>query len=752
MNSAASLGVPGGWITALLLAILLVALVVRELRALAAETRRERRRALLALRIATAATVWLLAVQPRWLEDRLERSTGRLAVLFDASRSMQVRDGAATRGAAASQLAARWRDGAGAAEAEVHTFGAVSRPSTLARVAEALDAREDDTRIGAAVRAQIEGTAIAAIGAAPSAGASTADIGAVVVVSDGADHEAGLRAETFARSGVKVHAVALGGRAALRDDAIASVQADATAFLRQTARVRVLVRSTSGGPIPVSLRRNTTVLREVVVEVPAGGEAAVELPFTADALGRAAFTVSIPIAESDDVPENNERAFLVRVVRDKLRVLLVCGRPSTDERFLRAFLKRDPSIDLISFFILRSACDLTMSSSRELALIPFPTEELFSEHLGSFDIVLFQNFDYAPYQMAEYLPSIHDYVARGGSFGMLGGELSFAGGAYAETAIADVLPVVVPPTSTPETEAIDTATFRPEVAPELARHPLVMLQPDRAQSAAAFRALAPLHGVNVVRGLRGDSRALLVHPTLRDASGKPHPVLAVGTMGKGRTLALMSDESWRWGMATAGATGDASAYDRFWDRTLRWLARDPALDPAQLSTDRSSYGPRGRAAVEVLLRDARYEPIADRAVSVVVRRDDAEVARVSARTDGEGNAHVELVAPTSPGAYRAVAEVDGVTLAEDVFLVETGGEELADPRARPEFLRALAEATGGSYYASPDDAPALARFDATRTRSLGIREYAPFSTWPMALFAALLFAAEWLMRRRWGRA
>ena len=48
------------------------------------------------------------------------------------------------------------------------------------------------------------------------------------------------------------------------------------------------------------------------------------------------------------MPENNKRAFLVRVTRDKLRVLLVAGQPSWDERFLRAFFKRDPAIDLIS--------------------------------------------------------------------------------------------------------------------------------------------------------------------------------------------------------------------------------------------------------------------------------------------------------------------------------------------------------------------------------------------------------------------
>ena len=37
--------------------------------------------------------------------------------------------------------------------------------------------------------------------------------------------------------------------------------------------------------------------------------------------------------------------------------------------------------------------DLPLSSSDELSLIPFPTRELFEQHLKSFDVVVFQNFD-----------------------------------------------------------------------------------------------------------------------------------------------------------------------------------------------------------------------------------------------------------------------------------------------------------------------------------------------------------------------
>ena len=129
-----------------------------------------------------------------------------------------------------------------------------------------------------------------------------------------------------------------------------------------------------------------------------------------------------------------------------------------------------------------------------------------------------------------------------------------------------------------------------------------------------------------------------------------------------------------------------------------------------------------------------------------------ELARRQAQTDREGEARASFTLPSRPGAYRVRARLggrDGV-LAEEWLVVEAGGDELADPRADVETLRALASRTEGRFVASPEDAPELAAFDTTRRRALGTAELAPLAG-PLG-FALLvgLFFAEWLLRRRWG--
>ena len=225
---------------------------------------------------------------------------------------------------------------------------------------------------------------------------------------------------------------------------------------------------------------------------------------------------------------------------------------------------------------------------------------------------------------------------------------------------------------------------------------------------------ALVDGLNVVARLQNEGQRLLEHPSRRDDDGQPLPVLATGTFGRGRVLALMTDTSWRWGITTGGGTGDSSAYDRFWDTTMRWLARDPLLDPARLSTDRERYGPTSALRVEAVLRDLAYQPFADERIALrVLDARSAVVTELEARTDTDGVLRGELLAPADPGGYRVVAErlapsdgrvsrrlppdapgSDARRLAEEVFVVELGGDELADPRVRPELLRELAKKSG----------------------------------------------------------
>lgn len=728
-------GIPGGAPAALVLGIALLVFGILGSRSRAISL--PRRLTLLLLRWLSIAALFLLAAQPSFWGERVKKQPGVRAILVDASQSMGIAIDGPSRAERVQKLVSRWAKSEAGKQARWYSVDEGLVPLEVST----LEKREPSFR----------GAASNLLTAVQELEENVPDLGAIVLLSDGADTSGQALPSNLT---VQTHSVSVADPRALRDDAIARLHADELAFLHGEAKVQATLRSTGLGArkLTVSLVRGATTLASQVVDVEADGEASVELAFTPEALGREVYTLQVSTDAQDDVPENNSRVFLVRVTRERLRVLHVSGRPSWDQRFLRGFLKRDPSIDLVSFFILRSVHDLTMSDPSELALIPFPTDELFRQHLTSFDLVILQDFDYAPYQMAPYLPLIREYVGQGGGLAMIGGSLSFDGGGYAETPLAEVLPVRVRPTD-PSGAAIIDGEFQPQLASALMHHPLLALSADAAQTRATFQRLAPLEGANRLLGVNARSVALLEHPSERLSDGSRMPVLAVGSFGKGRTLALGTDTSWHWSMPTAGRGGDPATYDRFWDRVVRFLTRDPLLDPSSVQTTRVQVGQKARLEVIGVARDEQYLPIGGSDVELVVRsRDGVERSKVPARTDSLGQLSASFEGPIDVGVYEVLLMHEGKILASSPFLVELSGEELSAPQARPKWLRELSALKGGRFIASPEDAPALESLDATRTESLGIERSAPFGEPLWALLLLLLVCLEWGLRRLWGEA
>ncbi|MFT5357325.1 MAG: putative membrane protein [Polyangiales bacterium] len=715
-----SFGVPGGAWTATILGIALLIVCILEHQRLGGVPIVSRRRVLRSLRWCSALVAWLVAVQPTQTGPQMHESEGRVVLLIDDSRSMSIATNGQPRSSFVPELRERWER---SSFVDVRRLAAEMSPVPAG---EELTFEGGDSRIGDALQSL----------------RSEGNVGLVVLVSDGAETGA-----DFALDGDPLQRIITvpAGPREIRDDAIASLEADPIAFLRQPALIRVRVRRLGArGTIPVQLIHDGVVVQERVATVDDAGEGEVVFSFVPRALGRDVFRVAIPLAEEEAVSENNTRDLMVRVMRDRLRVLLVAGRPTWDVRFLRAFLERDPSIDLISFFILRTTADMANADPDELALIPFPTDELFREHLGSFDVIFFQDFDFEPYDMASYLPGIARYVERGGSFAMIGGIGSFGSGKYASTPLASVLPVEFDDVSRPE-RGVRSEHFAPQLADAFAQHPMIRLVDDVGANAALWSGLAPLAGVNRLRSAKENAQVLLRHP--RDGT----PVLASASVEEGRVIAFAADSSWRWGMTSAGETGDASVHARFWDRTLRWLARDPVLEPARITSDQERYSPGARMEIRGVLRDARYASLPrDQEITLEVRLDQDVVESRRIDLDAGDAFSLSIEAPQAPGVYHLVAHSPGGDLVKEPFVVDGSGVELADVRVRREYLAGIAEASGGETM-EPDDLPSdPALLDRTQRTVRGSVRRAVFANPLLVTALVFLLGASWWTRRRWG--
>ena len=254
-----------------------------------------------------------------------------------------------------------------------------------------------------------------------------------------------------------------------------------------------------------------------------------------------------------------------------------------------------------------------------MSLIPFPYKEIFDEQLKSFDLLIFDNFNFKPYWVEPYLPGVRAYIEAGGALAMVGGDLSFASGLYGESALHDVLPVDLAGIPRDGAAAFTTDTFRPRLTAEGRTHPVTSLSLDEKTNESRWAALPPLVGINRVAGLRPGAHALLVHPSQKSGDGKPAPVLATADVGKGRTLALLTDSAWNWGFRGRRPGDDGRAFQRFWESAIRWLVRDPALTPLRIDLDKAEYRRGQTVSPRVRTLRADYTPAASVDVALELR-------------------------------------------------------------------------------------------------------------------------------------
>ena len=715
-----------------------------------------RRAPLIVLRVAAALTALVVFLEPAVELRQVAREPNRVALVIDDSRSMALRD--LPRGPTRTERARAMLDASADAFAswrrlhqlDIYTFSDVLAATSLEAVART-EPRGDATLIRKAleaVRARYDGR----------------DLAGVVLISDGAatgdlDDKGDGTIRDFLRSlDTRIH-TATPVRPGLRDVAVRQVLADEFAFVRTVVRIEAVLRSTGYGPrrVLVNLAADGQIARQKYVDLPPDGTATVVFEVTPPRVGRYLYEISTPVAEDEAVPSNNSRAFVLRVIRDKIRVLQVAGAPSWDVRATRAMLEDNPNVDLISFFILRTQDDISLVPSDEMSLIPFPTRELFEQQLPSFDVIIMQNFEFLPYGLGEYLENIRAYVDGGGGLAMLGGAMSFSSGGYYGTPVARALPVDL---LDPYARAlVDTTEFAPTLTEAGKSHPVTALRYAIADNLAAWKALPPLEGVNLVLGAKADATVLAVHPRLRTGGGAPMPVVVAGEHGKGRSLAITTDSLWRFGFVAAARPGDdGRQYTRLWENAIRWLIQDPDLRNLHVDTDAVEYVPGAAVRVNLRLLGRDYQPLPAGKVTLRWRLGANPTAavpvgatEVTVGDDGTGSFDLQGLVP---GAYRveATATVAGKEVAAgDIFLVRDATAELDEPTGDLVRLAAIAAGSGGRALGPVDALPADLGFDPPRVVRVDRRADVELWSRPLLIvLLLLLLGSEWLLRQRSG--
>ncbi|WP_411817340.1 hypothetical protein [Hyphococcus sp. DH-69] len=389
-------------------------------------------------------------------------------------------------------------------------------------------------------------------------------LGGVFVITDGQTVDAGEIA-SMTSVDAPIHVLTTGSETET-DRKITLINAPRYGIVRQSVRVSFQIDDFSRDDIVVSDRNSSVVTlrvngEEVLSEaVPLGTEAGFDVPLNRP--GRTIIELEAEERSGELTTRNNIAVLPITAVRDRLRVLLISGEPHPGERVWRNLLKSDPAVDLVHFTILRPIDKNDGTPVDELALIPFPQDELFIDKLDEFDLLIFDRYTYRGVLSSFHFDNIARFVDNGGAVLIASGPeyngpLSLA----MRRNLSFILPAL------PTGPAVETA-FRPLVSDIGKRHPVTADLDDEDIWGRWLRLMPVTH-------LRGET--LLTGPN-------DEPLLILDRIGEGRVGLFLSDHVWLWARGFDGGGPHASLLRHI----AHWLMKEPELEEEALNLSDSA--------------------------------------------------------------------------------------------------------------------------------------------------------------------
>lgn len=582
----------------------------------------------------------------------------------------------------------------------------------------------------------------------------------VMLFSDGADlgeeptEVSPDISKTLAFFGTPIHTFQAGTNENFKDLGIEKLDAPDFGFIHQEVNLSVDIIASSMGNknIPLVIKEGERVLVSKTLEIREGQTRyKIHLQFVPGEVGKKNYTLSLPLFAGESIAINNRKEFQIKVIRDRIRVLLLNGRPSWDARFLREVLINNPKVDLLSFFILRTLNDDVQASMSEVSLIPFPSNLLFTDYLSSFDLVIFQNFKYAPFIDEKYLQNIKKYVHKGGAFIMIGGDLSFQGGGYDRTPVEDILPVRIQKKS----GLFLHDEFAAHVDKKLIHHPILHLEKNKDLNYEAWATMPKLNGLNIGLEPVEDAQVLVSYKKDKDQTAS-HPILALRKSGSGRVLILATDSSWNWNFRRVGQGGSGRYYQHFWNNIIAWMMDEPETHLIKIETDKEKYQEKEQVLIKIKILGDDYNPVPNTEIDLVLHSisKKQELSRHKLKTDKLGVADFEFI-PRSEGFYSARVhrtDKEQDSGKEVRFSVAAQNAEFEKPLINSLLLQTMAQVTAGMYRILDEQAdltehqfPSPKIRAKTKTKTISLWD----SWWSYAMIVGFLLV-DWWMRRKSG--
>ena len=741
---------------------------------------------LIAMRVCAASILLCCLLAPVIIEKKDITPPTHLSILVDTSKSMNLVD-ASTRDTSVSRLSQvnqllfngqkRFlQDLRDRFEVHLYPFDTGLHQNVLLPKdldAEALPAFEPNGALT---------DIAAAIGEAAAAwkGQNTAGI---LLITDGGHNSGQFPVEDVTALNVPVYAIGVGSVEPPKDIQIQHIDYTPIAYTNHESIIRVTVVQTgyTGKTTRLSLREMT---RKTLVDTAtltfnqssnatptsATTKQVVELKLTPQLEGNFQYTVELPVLDGELTEANNQKTFAVKVVKAKLNVFYLEGRPRWEYTYLKRALQRDPDIEATCAILLKNKSKRFPPTNSVLSRLDgyypqtTPTSEtpIFPEtqtQLSKYDVLILGDLGEEHLTTTQQRAIVDFVEVQGKPVIFLPSRRMLGMNGLRNTELAQLLPIEIPRNGC---RRHDTE-FIVQPTPSGMFHPMLQLMDAQqtqtstlaSNNAAAWRNMPALSRSFSGFRLRGGATPLM-------ETGRGAPILILQRTGLGKSLLIAAEGLWNWdfGVNTFKDTTYQDRYSRFWAQVLRWMATNTDDEKLHLTTDADSYAIGDTATVTAYLYSEAYRATqTDATVQFEVVPPEGATFQLQIRGITEtatdtGNLYSAQFSLLQNGTYRirATARTANQTLGEDRIDIHVHPQlaELEAPQLNEDLLKKLTSETNGTYFAMAD-AEALPQNVAKIQNSVFVDAERELWSHPLILIAVVgLLGTEWFLRKRIG--
>ena len=555
------------------------------------------------------------------------------------------------------------------------------------------------------------------------------NISSIVIVSDGVINDGSDPLQNAIKLNIPIYTVGIGDSAERNDVEVKNVLSNELIYAQSPTSIVASIANTgfANKNVSVSLYEDNVITAQENISLSPDGIQNVDFTYIPKTSGEKKLSVVVSNTPGEFTFANNRKVFYIKVLSNKLKVLLIAGSLSPDVSFIKSSIKSDQNLSISSItqvsrdkFIEKEDWQKLLDSANVIFLVGFPSKETPQQLL---QMVLKEISDKdKPYFIT---------LSNGVDFVRL-------------KSLQSELPFTINNIST------DYLEIQPDISATQSDNPL--LQNNASNMVDAWNTLPPVYQPNV--DLKSKPESDVISKVKVNNIHMNRPLILTRILGSQKSIAVLAADLWRWKLETAPKNSDL--FNRFILSSVKWLNTKEDHKQFKVKTTKKLYSLGEQIEFNSQVYDQSFNPVTEADIKVDIKSGSSNY-EINLNSIGNG-LYEGIFKASQPGDYTYTGDgyKNSIRLGSDdgKFNVGETDIEMVNPTMNSEYLSLLSNQTGGKFFYNSNYRklyPILKEITAHSSKEK--IEVSGINLWSnewLLIVAIAAFALEWFFRKRWG--